>query len=128
MKINAPSGPSTEIQILTSQELICSNHQDDHDEENPLTDSVSEPHVKFSDVKVYDSEHDQEADADLEDNREDTEKYEENTNENFNNVVVSEHKEEEEESRATEGTSLLNEVSKYLNSRVTFDSNEQTSL
>ncbi|XP_060607305.1 monocarboxylate transporter 10-like [Ruditapes philippinarum] len=123
-KNNVPSGPSTEIQILTSQELIYPDKQGGPDEENHHGDSLhDEPHVKFSDVKVYDSDIDEDI---VKDNEEDIENQSENTNANSNDTEAEGVAEREEV--VNEETTLLNEVSKLLHSRVTFDSNEQTTL
>ncbi|XP_045197164.2 monocarboxylate transporter 10-like isoform X2 [Mercenaria mercenaria] len=134
VKNGVPSGPSTEIQILTSQELIYPDKQQGIEEENPLRDNTDEPCIKFSDVQVIASE---ETSPVLEDSHQNLDKQPENCEENTNqnsNVhkgkygTDTEQKQPEDQSNIGEATSLLDEVSKYLDSKVTFDSEEQTSL
>lgn len=117
---SGPSGPATEIQFLTSQEVLYEKNDDDQ-----CANNAEETHVTFSNENMYVSERNQETSPTFEDDNQNGDKQ---VNQDERNGREIEDDTMKEKQLSCEEESLLAEVSKYLDARVLYDSDEQTSV
>lgn len=127
MKNGAPSGPSTEIQLLTSQELIY--HED---QSEAVKADASNHHVSFSTEDLHQSNKREKSlnSADINENIGEAD-VKDNSDEN-NEVLSEKSRLRDEEMETPDGandeSTLLSEVGKLLQARVSYSEEEKTSI